>query len=192
MSNVSKEFLGGGVGPKSVSFKAIGDTVTGTVGEMNITQQTTPDGGLKTWKDGSPMLQLVVELQTSQHEDDEDDGVRRLFVNSYNMRLRLQDAVREVGADELDAGGTLTVTYVSDGERSNPAFSPPKQYAVQYVPPKKANASAGFLSGGSAGNAVAGNGSGLPTNLPSGMTQAVWDTLSPEAQAALMGMAAQK
>lgn len=197
MSNASKDFLGGG-GPKSVSFKALGDSITGTIGEMEVTQQTTPAGELKTWKDGSPMLQLVITLATQLHEDADDDGIRRLFVNSYNMRLRLQEAVAAVGAEQLDDGGQLIVTYVSDGERSNPAFSPPKQYVASYVPP---NASAGFLAGtGAANGGSAGNGSvaatagpvpaaSLPEGLPEGMTIDIWNKLSPEAQAALLALA---
>jgi hypothetical protein len=192
MSNASKDFLGGGVGPKSASFKTLGDSITGTVGDMEQTQQTTPDGTLKVWpRDGSPMMQLVIHLQTQLHEDDDDDGVRRLFVNSYNMKLRMQEAVAAVGAEQLDEGGTLTVTYISDGERGSASSFAPKQYVVSYVPP---NASAGFLggsgNGAAAATAVAVQPAGqLPEGLPEGMTLDIWNKLSPEAQASLLLLA---
>jgi hypothetical protein len=191
MSNVSKDFLGGGGGPKAVSLKNPGASVTGTIcGEMSITQQTDPkDGSPKIWQDGSPMTQLIIPIQTNLHEDEEDDGMRRLFVASYSMRLAFKDALKAVGAEELEQGGTITTTYTRDGQPSNPALNPPKQYSVQYTPP---SVSAQFLGNGA--NTVA---NAADTNeaaavslegKPAGMPVDTWNSLPAAARAALANL----
>lgn len=177
MSNDSHGFFGGNKVP-SVSFPAIGTTGTGTIAEEPTeTQQTTPKGELKTWDDGNPMMQLVVTLQTTQRdpEIEDDDGKRRLYVKGQ-MKKAVGDAIFAAGCKGLDVGGQLTVTYVSDGERSNPAFSPPKQYEAVYLPPSEDAAAATAAA------------EPVPANLPNGMTPEVWAGLSPEAKTALAGL----
>jgi hypothetical protein len=94
----------------------------------------------------------------------------------------------------LDVGGHLTVVYTHDGERTNPAFSPPKQYTASYAPPK-GDGGAGFLgtSAGASGNGTANaTAAAVPENLPPGMTAEIWNTLTPEAQTALRNITAAK
>lgn len=191
-------------GAPSAKFPAPGATITGTICDDPVqTQQTTPGGELKTWENGDPMLQLVVTLQTDQRDSEigEDDGKRRVFVKGQ-MRNALAKAVTEAGKKGLDIGGTLTVTYVSDGERTNPAFSPPKQYEIVYEAPGS-DGGAGFLGTTENGQATASTASSapdpgaaasssVPANLPAGMTADVWNALSPEAQAALQAISAAK
>lgn len=175
MSNDSVQFFSGGI--TSAKFEKPGATVTGTVcEEPSMMQQTTPEGKLKTWDDGNPMLQLVVTLQTAERdpEIEDDDGQRRVYIKGQ-MRTAVQQALRQARSKSIDVGGTLTVTYTHDGERTNPAFSPPKQYVAVYEPPK-GDQSAFFGNGQQQATAQA---------LPPGMTQEVWDTLSDEAKAAL-------
>jgi hypothetical protein len=194
--NDSYGFLGTAI--PSAKFPSPGTTVSGVICDDPVqTQQTTPSGDLKTWESGDPMMQLVVTIQTAERdpEIDDDDGKRRVFVKGQ-MRKALGDAVRHSGKKGLDVGGTLTVTYTADGERTNPAFSPPKQYEIVYEPPT--SDSAEFL-----GTAVAGSGNGAASAstakdagvaqstaaIPAGMTPDVWKTLSPEAQQALQNLA---
>lgn len=186
MSNDSKSFLSGG-GPKALAFPTPGTTHTGLIESDPVeSQQIDPGTQLaKTWKDGNPMMQLVVTLSTTEHEDDDDDGIRRLFIKGQ-MRKAFQNALTAAGADELLVGGQVTITYTHDGEKSNPAFSAPKQYVVQYSPPKSGTNGNGSLA---AASAVAATVSKVPENLPAGMTPDIWATLTPEAQAALSALA---
>jgi hypothetical protein len=188
----SEAFFAGG--SPSAKFDTAGTTVTGTITEEPVMQQqTTPEGKLKTWDDGAPMNQLVVNLQTTQRdpEIEDDDGIRRLYIKRQ-MRTAVQTALREAGAKGLDVGGTLTVTYTHDGERTNPAFSPPKQYVAQYVKPTADQA--GFFGGGAVvGNAT--NGAAAAPQVPAaalaaGITAEAWVLLPAAAQAAFVAAAA--
>jgi hypothetical protein len=179
MSNDSKSFLSSG-GPKALAFATPGTSHTGTVvGDPKESQQMSPDGELKTWRDGNPMMQLVVTIDTGKQEDEEDDGLRRLFIKGQ-LRKAFQTALSEAGAEELLPGGNVTVTYTHDGERSNPAYSPPKQYAVVYVPPKASSTNG---SGTVEAAAVP-----VPENLPAGMTPEIWAGLPEAARAALQAL----
>jgi hypothetical protein len=179
MSNDSKTFLSGG-GPKALAFATPGTSHTGTItDDPKETQQMSPDGELKTWRDGNPMMQLVVTVDTGKLEDEEDDGIRRLFIKGQ-LRKAFQTALTEAGVDELVPGGQVTVTYTHDGERSNPAYSPPKQYTVQYIPPKATAASG---NGHVKATAVE-----VPENLPAGMTAEIWAGLPDAARAALTAL----
>lgn len=201
MANDSYDFFAGGA--PSAKFDSIGKTVGGTVLEDPVvTQQTTPEGKLKTWDDGNPMLQLVVTVQTDERDPqvNDDDGTRRIFIKGQ-MRNAVGQAVRQAGAKGIDVGGQLYVTYSGDGEKTNPAFSAPKQYTAKYTPPVGDSgsflgteepvaqaASAGVPAQAAATSVPA---QAVPTGLPAGMTPEVWATLTPEAQAALAGIAKQ-
>jgi hypothetical protein len=184
MSNASKSFLSGG-GPKALAFPTVGTSHTGTIDSDPVeSQQIDPaTQEPKTWKDGNPMMQLVITVATSQSEDEDDDGLRRIFVKGQ-MRKAFQAALAEAGVDELLPGGQITVTFTHEGEKSNPAFSPPKQYAVSYVPPKGGTNGSGTVTT----TATAAVAEPVPANLPAGMTAEIWATLSPEAQAALKAL----
>lgn len=182
-TNPSYDFFAGGGAP-AAKFPATGASVSGIITEEpQMSQQTDPSGELKTWQDGNPMMQLVVTLKTEQRDPaiEDDDGSRRVFIKGQ-MRNAVQTAVKNAKSKGLDIGGTLTVTYTHDGERSNPAFSPPKQYVAQYVPPKS-DGGAAFLG------TTNGEAASVPAHLPSGMSAEVWAGLTPEAQAALSGIA---
>ena len=177
MSDASASFFGGG-GPAAAKFPTIGTTVSGTIiGDAVEAQQTEPDGTLKVWKNGDPMMQLIVPLQTTEKEDADDDGTRRLFIKGQ-MRTAIQQALIKAGARGFTKGATLSVTYSGDGEKSNPAFNAPKQYTATYTAP--ANGAA-FL-GTDAPKAAA--------DVPPGMDAATWASLTPEVRAALKVAAA--
>lgn len=136
----ANQFLMGG-GGRSAKFANIGDKIDGEIIRTEVTQQTDlATGEPKTWKDGNPMMQLVVTLQTDQHEDDEDDGVRRLFAkgsgrNSKTAVGAIRAAVQAAGAKTLEVGGRLQMAYTGDGVPSTAGFNPPKEYAARYQPP---------------------------------------------------------
>jgi len=177
MSNDSAGFLEGN-GSKYFPFKNIGDSITGVIAEDPQEKQQTKIGTdeLLTWPDGNPKKVLIITLQTDLRdpENADDEGLRTVWApNPGGIRAALIKAVKAAGAKQLDVGGKLTVTFVSEGERSNPAFNPPKQYSASYAAPS------GALAAEVAAAADA------PANLPAGMSVDVWNGLSAEAKAAL-------
>jgi hypothetical protein len=195
-----------GSGAKSATFPQIGATITGRIVRTpEVRQQTTPEGAPKTFDNGDPMLQLVVQLQTDERDpqDLEDDGIRGLYIKS-NMLNAVRDAVRRSGAKGLDVGGTLTVQYTSDGEVKRKGFNPPKIYAARYVPPT-AQAANDFLNAGNGTqqqnptapapqNSFAPQPTGLenvpPTPpagaAPAGIDPEVWKQLNPNQRASVL------
>lgn len=165
MSNESYDFFGGSSGATYFPFPTVGTTITGTiVGEPVVRDATDPaTGEVQTWKDGNPKKVLVVTLQTDLRDHPEDDGQRSVWISTVGQKKAVGDAVVAAGRRGLDPGGKLTLTFTGLGEKTNPAFNPPKVFAAQYVPP---NASEGFLNGTPAGG-----------------------ELSPEARAALANLA---
>ena len=124
---------------KSASFKNIGDTVSGEIIRMETRQQT--EFGSSTplvWDDGKPRMQIVVTLQTPDQDDEEDDGVRGVYIKVPSQMLQaVRDAVRGAHAEGLEEGGILSVKYVSNRKSpSNPKFTQ-KIYEVGYRAPKR-------------------------------------------------------
>ncbi|MGW4028205.1 hypothetical protein ACWEFL_02615 [Streptomyces sp. NPDC004838] len=130
------DFLMGG-GVTSAKFPAIGNSVSGRITERPTVEQQKDytTGEAKFWDDGSPQMQLVVTLATTERDpaNPDDDGARRLYVKGQ-MKTVIAQAVRAAGARGLEVGGTLTVTYVRDGERKNPRFNAPKNFDATYTP----------------------------------------------------------
>lgn len=134
MSNVDPNaWLEGGGGAPSAKFPTIGTLVKGTVTDLRVEQQRDfGTGDPKFYKDGNPMLQLVVTLATDERDPaiEDDDGHRRLFVKGQ-MKAAVQTAVKATNT-RLEPGGVLAVKYVSDKPTDKGA--PAKQYVAQYQP----------------------------------------------------------
>lgn len=123
----------------------VGTTVKGRIISAEVRQQSDPKTGeLKTWADGSPKNQLVITLQTDQHDDDNDDGTRAIYGKGgryevasgkgQSMLDAIREAVKKSGAKGLDVGAVLTVQHSGLGKKTNPAFNPPKLYLAKYEP----------------------------------------------------------
>jgi hypothetical protein len=189
------DFLMGG-GAKSAAFPTIGTTVSGRIVRApEVRQQTTPEGQLKTFDNGDPMMQLVVQLATDERDpqDREDDGTRALYVKS-NMLNAVRDAVRKAGAKGLEVGGTLTVQYIGDGEKKRAAFSAPKLYAASYTPPVPA-AAADFLMGQPTSPVAPAAQPPAPQPAPvgaapAGIDSTLWAQLSTEQRASVLAASA--
>lgn len=140
-------FLLGG-GGRSAKFERVGDSITGTVATPPTLRQQTDiqTGKPVSWDNGDPKMVLVVQLQTSQRDDADDDGLRNLYLAGGFKRATLQkavaDAVRSSRSTGLDVGGTLTVQFTGEEPSDTKGFHPAKLYAAKYAPP-----SASFLSG---------------------------------------------
>lgn len=133
--------LGGG--GNAFTFDAIGASVTGRILSLTERQQTDMETGMPaTWQDGSPKTMYVVELGTGLRADAYDDGVRSVYLRgskkpeSASSLAAVIGAVRAAtGGTQILPGGTLTLTYVGDGEASRRGYSPPKRYEARYAPP---------------------------------------------------------
>lgn len=124
-----------GAGGKSATFHSHNDECWGTIIHYEMRQQTDFDSGaVKTWDDGNPMMQVVVTLQTDEQDDEEDDGLRKLYVRGQ-MQKAFASAIVKVGAKGIAEGGRIFVRYVSDAEPRRSGMSGAKQYFVKYEPP---------------------------------------------------------
>lgn len=157
MTDDANNYLMGDAAP-SISWRdaPIGHAITGTITRppRKMQQRDIDSGKPLVWDDGTPRWQLVVNLATSLRDPalDADDGERALYVKGKSMTQALREAVRRAGAPGLEVGGTLTVTYIGDGEARNKAFSPPKLYSATYARPALTGDSGAYLSAGAAGN----------------------------------------
>lgn len=117
-------------------FETIGDTAKGKVVRAEKRQQTDPEGNPKTFPSGDPMMQLVITIEL-------DDGSETAIYakgGKYDiaegkgtaMLPAIQAAVQ---GQDFRAGGLLAVQYSGNGKKTNPAFSAPKLYTVQYKAP---------------------------------------------------------
>jgi hypothetical protein len=144
MADEVNEMLMGG-GGKAFAFENLGDTVEGEILSATTRQQTSLDTGKPaTWDDGSPKKMIVVVLQTSLRDNDEDDGARSVYLRGGNFvvasgkgsssQVAVRDAVKRAGAKGLEVGGYLKMRYsgVGPGKRG---FNPPKLYEAAYKAP---------------------------------------------------------
>jgi len=143
MSNTTapsaNDLLMGG-GGKSAKFPEVGSKVMGEITDLTVTQQTDIDGKPKTWDDGKPMWQVVATLQTTDREDGDDDGLRKLYIkgstkNPVSMAGAVRKAVTDAGEKEMKVGGQLAVVYTGDGEATRAGLNAPKEYKAQYKAP---------------------------------------------------------
>lgn len=151
MSTSTDDFLMGGAAT-SAKFEHVGDTVTGTIVTTEVRQQTDIQTGQPlVWDNGDPRMQLVVALQTDQRDDPDDDGIRMVYIKGSKARgsKSLHDAVRaaveQAKTKGLEAGGTLTVSFIGEEPSKTKGFNPRKLWQATYTPPDTAAAASDFL-----------------------------------------------
>lgn len=137
------DLLFGGGGPKGFSFKQIGQSITGILVEKDSMAKTDPvTKEVKTYKDGNPIHQVVLTLQTNfrnwegvpedKRPDTPDDGLRRVFC-SPQMKTEVAKAVKAAspgGKSGLPEGSEITVTFVREVPNSMGTGNPKKEYTV--------------------------------------------------------------
>lgn len=123
-----------GSGARSWKHENKGDSVKGAIVSMEMRQQTDfMTKKPKFWDDGRPRMEAVVTLQTEEREDDEDDGLRRVYVRGQ-MQKAVTDAIRAAGARGLSEGGVLAIQFTGLGEKKQ-GMNPPKLYRARYEAP---------------------------------------------------------
>jgi hypothetical protein len=131
-------------GGKAFSFEKMDDIVIGEVITAEVRQQTDVETGERlTWNDGSPRNQLVITLQTTLSNSDDDDGVRQIFAKGgkhdvaegegTSMKDAIAKAVRDGGGTGLNPGDQLAVAWTGTGLRKNRAFNA-KLYSASWKP----------------------------------------------------------
>lgn len=131
------DFLSGGGAP-SVSFKNIGDVLEGTVVAKDVVHKTKFGTTEKEYyKDGNPIWQLVVTLQTNLRDPDRDgdDGKRRIFAPPQ-MKVEISKAVKAAGLKTLPLGTHLRIRFEREVPNSGSGGgSPKKEYSVVVTSP---------------------------------------------------------
>lgn len=126
-----------GTGGRSAKFEKEGAVVVGLVMRMETRQRTEIGSGKPlTWPDGNPQMQLVVTLETETREDDDDDGLRNLYIAIPSaMQKAVADAIRRSGERGLANGGKLGVKFTKTDAPKQRGFNGQKQYTAKYEPP---------------------------------------------------------
>ncbi len=135
-------------GGHTAKFEDIGDGVEGVVLFADEVPQTDIETGKPVlWDDGKPRMQWVVDVQTANRDDDDDDGIRRVYAKGgkfeaasgtgTSLMVAIRDAVRAAGASALEEGGTLKVRHTGLGKKKTAAYAAPKLYQAKYDPPAK-------------------------------------------------------
>ena len=97
-----------------------GKTVTGTITDLDYRQNTDYTTGKPAeFEDGSPKMQFVITIQTSEQVDADDDGQRAVYIPAWgNKKRALLDAMRTYGStkasEALALGNTFTATFLEE------------------------------------------------------------------------------
>lgn len=137
------DLLMGAGGAKGFKFENHGDSITGTVVQLDRMPRKYPPGHRKEGeqvfyeKSGKPAYQLVITLDTDLRDkaNPQDNGQRRVFIKEYSQgRDALAKELRDKKMMEgLPIGALLTMKYTGDGESVAKGFSGEKQYSFTVV-----------------------------------------------------------
>lgn len=138
--NANDVLMGGG-GVPSAKFANPGDSIKGRIVappqayQVRDYDRNNPGGGeLKFYPSGDPIMAVYVDLQTDLRDPsiEDDDGVRRVYVEGRYIKEDVRNAVRAAGAPGLEVGATLELTFTHredpDDKRSR------KFWQASYVP----------------------------------------------------------
>lgn len=135
MTSGNDILMSGGV--PAAKFKDLNKWVSGTVsGEPEARQASDPDGTPKTFPDGKPMMEVLIDIETDERDPSitGDDGLRRLYVGG-KMLAAVRQAVRNAGAPGVKPGGQLAVRWVGEEPPKVRGHNPAKLYEAMYKPP---------------------------------------------------------
>jgi hypothetical protein len=111
------DILAGGTGARFHKWTAKGDTVTGTVLDVQARQATEFQSDKPAvWPDGNPKMQILVRVATVLRDDADDDGARVVVVNGWSgQRNALAEACAAAGVRSPQPGQVFTATW-TDGD----------------------------------------------------------------------------
>lgn len=126
-----------GGGGRSVKFEHEGDAVIGIVMRVDSRQRTEMGTGrAMTWPDGNPRMQLVIQLLIDEQEDEDDDGLRNLYVPiPSQIQKAIAEAVRKTGDHGIANGSKLGVKFTRTEKPTQRGFNGQKIYTAKYEKP---------------------------------------------------------
>lgn len=210
----TNEFLSGGQKTPSISLKdrEVGWSFEGTVAREARTMQSRDydTGDLEWWDsptNSQPKMQMAVYLDTGVVHPDpteypDHDGVWAWYVRqSTQPHKELREAIRKAGAKGLDIGGRVKVTYIGEGEHTDPIkakkYKKPKHVQVIYTPPA-ARATQDFLGGNGGGYGSSDRAESYrdqravrPGQAPAGLDPTAWANLDESRRAAILAQMSQ-
>ncbi len=135
------DILAGGSGVPAAKFKEHGDKVSGALVGKDTQHKAkfnpsdpSDKSELQYFKSGDPVLELILDLQTEERKDSDDNGVRRVYV-PFQMQQALQQAVSDAGIKNaagkphLPLGAHVDITH-THSVPSKGGGSPRKEYKV--------------------------------------------------------------
>lgn len=146
------DVLGGAGGTTAFNKETpMGTKFTGTIVDATVQQiKDIRDGKPKTWDDGRPQQQIVVRIQTDLRNDEEDDGIRALYIKTWGVwKTALMDAVTQGGfgklSEALAPGNVFSDEYYADKPAPSAGLSPTKlhRYTVTKGSPVALDAAIG-------------------------------------------------
>lgn len=114
----------------SAKFPDVGTLVSGIVVEVSHGTVPTFDdkgriNGTKLDADGAELQQVECTLDT--------DSGKVILHTDGAIFYAIGRALAEIGAEDLEVGDSLTVTYTGDGEPTAKGRNAPKQYSAEIV-----------------------------------------------------------
>jgi hypothetical protein len=140
------QFLSGGL--VAAKFPSVGYVVEGSVTGAVMKQQSEYEGGTpKVWSDGSPAMQMVVDMECAPTGETwettryirkalpDDNGMRALYVKG-NLQKALTQALRDANA-KFEIGGRLRVERVADGPQKDKQRLPAYEFKCTWTAPSQ-------------------------------------------------------
>ena len=130
-------------GGKAWSPENIGDKVSGRITLVERRQQRGFDGGAPlTWDDGSPRMLTYVELETDLRDDDDDDGVRALYLKGgrnfepangtgTSGEVALVEAAKKASLSSIETGCKLIVVHTGVAKPTTRGYQGAKLYTMK-------------------------------------------------------------
>ena len=146
------DVLGGAGGTTAFNKETpMGTKFTGTIVDATVQQiKDIRDQKPKTWDDGRPQEQIVVRIQTAERTDEEDDGIRALYIKTWGVwKSALLEAVQAGGfgklSEALAPGNVFSDEYYADKPAASAGLSPTKlhRYTVAKGSPVALDAAIG-------------------------------------------------
>jgi len=120
LSNLDDALSGGGGTTAFTKDTPMGTSFTGPIVDAVVRQiKDIKDDKPKFWDDGRPQEQIVIRIQTNHRNDEEDDGIRSLYVKTWGVwKAALVEAINAGGfattSQALAPGNIFTDTYYAD------------------------------------------------------------------------------
>lgn len=159
--------------------------LTGTIVNVDVAQAIDFETKQpKVTKKGKPRMEIALTVQTTEREDEDDDGLRKFsFLDYSDLHRKLQAALLAASA-KLRPGGVITVTYKGQKKWADTAL---KQHVfdVSYV--AGAGAVDDVMSSATPPAAPASAAAPAGPKRPPNITEAAWAAMDPATQAAIAG-----